>query len=73
MLIKIANLLVFNDFRKAVLSIIHAEGYYWNSQHVYSGFTMAFDQSDSLTHPCHVRISFYIKFMTLISLIVLTR
>ena len=42
---------------KAVSSIIHAESYYRNSQDVYRDFTIAFDQSDSWTHPCHVRIN----------------
>ena len=55
-LLIIANLLILNDFMKAVSFIIHAEGYYRNSRDVYRGFTLAFDQSDSRTHPCRVRI-----------------
>ena len=43
-------------FMKAVSSIILAEDCYWNSQHIYRGFTIAFDRSDSRTHPCHVRM-----------------
>ena len=45
---------------KAVSSNIHAEGYNRNSQHVYRGFTIAFNQSDLWTHPCHVKIAIYI-------------
>ena len=41
---------------KAVLSIILAEGCYQNSQHVYRGFTIALDQSESRTQLCHVRM-----------------
>ena len=43
-------------FVKAVSSIIYAEGYYWNSQHVYRDFNIAPDQSESRTQLCHVRI-----------------
>ena len=62
MLLIIANFLILNDYMKAVSSIIHEEGYYWNSQHVYRGFTIAFDQSDSRTHLCHVRIGVLHRF-----------
>ena len=33
-----------------------AQGYYRNSQHKNTNFIVAFDQSDSLTQPCPVRI-----------------
>ena len=43
-------------FIKAVSSVIFAEVYYHNSQHVYRSFTITLDQSDSWTQPCHVRV-----------------
>ena len=43
---------------KAVSSIVHEEGYYRNRQHVYRDFTIAVDQSELPTKPCHVRIVF---------------
>ena len=58
---------MLNDFMKAVLSIIYEEGYYRNSQHVYRGFTIAFNQSDSWTRPCHVRILFKIYWSAVLS------
>ena len=44
-------------FMKAVSSISLVEGCYQNSQHVYMGFTIALDQSESRIHTCYVRIS----------------
>ena len=43
-------------FMKVVSSIIHREGYYRNSQHVYRDLTIVLDQSELLTQLCHVRI-----------------
>ena len=59
MLLINANLLILNDFMKAVSSILYAEGNY--NEQVYWDFTIAFDQSDSRTHPCHVRMNCKVK------------
>ena len=54
----IQNLPWFEIINPKAKVIIHAVAYYRNSQHVHREFTIAFDQSDSRTHPCHVRIWF---------------
>ena len=60
----IINNYKFDDktiFMKAVPSIILADGYYWNSQHVYWDFTIALDQLESKTQLCHARAVLYLS------------
>ena len=59
----VINLMIKTIFMKAVSSIILGEGCYWNSQHIYRDFTIALNQSESWTQPCHVRILLQISIL----------